>query len=305
MIYSIVIPVYNSAPFITKTLKEVINAMTANKLSYEIILVNDGSNDDSWNIINNFAKNNKFVTAINLLKNYGQHVAIFCGLNNAKGDYVITIDDDLQNPPKEIIKLINKSNEGYDLVIGSFDQKKHSLLRRFGSYFVNSINKRIFEIKDDLKLTNFRLIRKDVVSRMLAYNTSYPYITGLALLMSGHRCNVTVMHDSRTFGKSNYDLSKLLKLVFEILFNYSSIPMKFVSTIGIIVSLVSFATGCYFFISALSNENYPPGWASLIVFLSLINGLVILLLGMIGEYLIRISNQINNSDQYFIREIQK
>lgn len=305
ILYSIVIPVYNSSLFIENTLKEVTKAMDDTKLFYEIVLVNDGSNDDSWKIINNFAKKNKFVTAINLLKNYGQHIAVFCGLKNARGDYVITIDDDLQNPPQEIIKLINKAKFGYDLVIGSFDQKKHSLFRRLGSFVINSINRRIFDISDDLKLTNFRLIRKDVVSRMINYNTSYPYITGLSLLMSGYRCNVSVKHDVRKFGKSNYNLKKLLKLVFEILFNYSSVPMKFVSTIGITVSGFSFITGCYFFISALINDNYPPGWASLFVFLTFINGLVILLLGMIGEYLIRISNQINNSDKYFISDIQK
>jgi len=140
--YSIVIPVYNSEMILPQTIERTVNFFNANKLDYELILVSDNSPDDSWGVIEAYAAENRNIKGINLLKNYGQHTAIYAGFEHAKGDYVVTMDDDLQNPPEEITHLINEVEKGYDMVIGKFLEKKHSFYRRIGSRFVGYLNKK-------------------------------------------------------------------------------------------------------------------------------------------------------------------
>ena len=151
--------------------------------------------------------------AIDLLKNYGQHTAVFAGLRHSEGRYAITMDDDLQNPPEEIPPLLAKAEEGYDLVIGRFERKRHSLSRRWGSKLVDWMNRRVFHKPKGLVLTSFRCIRRDVVDRMADYRTAYPYIPGLALMFSRSRVNIPVEHHPRTVGKSNYSLLRILAVV--------------------------------------------------------------------------------------------
>jgi glycosyltransferase involved in cell wall biosynthesis len=303
MKYSVIIPVYNSEQSITQVIDKTINFFENENLFYEIILVNDKSTDNSWKIIAEKAKKNSHVIAINLLRNYGQHNAVFCGFKQSCGDYVITMDDDLQNPPEEIKHLIEKAKQGYDLVIGQFRKKKHAWYRRLGSLFIKILNQKIFNSPKNLALTNFRIIRRDVVDRICMYNTNYPYITGLALMFSHFQVNVWVRHEERLFGKSNYNILKILKLVLTILFNYSSFPLRFIAGVGLITSLVSLLLSVYFFTHALINGTFVSGWILVIVLLSFFNGIVILLIGMIGEYVVRLLNQSSNVESYYIIEI--
>ena len=181
--YSAVIPVYNSEPIISETIDRTVAFFKNANLNYELILVNDGSTDKSWSIVSEKAATNSHIIAIDMLRNYGQHTAIFCGLQHSSGDYAITLDDDLQNPPEEIIHLINKILEGeHDIVYGRFRIKQHASYRRVGSRAIAQVNRRVFHQPPDLVLTNFRIIRRDVVERMCGYQTGYPYITGLALM---------------------------------------------------------------------------------------------------------------------------
>ena len=301
--YSVVIPVYNSSPIVGNTIDRTVSFFEERRLDYEIILVNDGSLDNSWDVIRKKAEENPNIIAINLLRNYGQHNANFCGFLHSSGDYVITMDDDLQNPPEEIIHLISKAHEGYDLVIGRFREKKHALYRRVGSILVGAINRRIFHKDKDLVLTNFRIIRRDVVERVCAYKTSYPYIPGLTLMFSNNRANVWVEHREREAGKSSYNLASILKLVFTILFNYSSYPLRLVGGIGIVVSAFSFFLGMFYLGIALFRGTRTPGWTTIVVLLSFSNGLLILILSMIGEYVVRVLNQISSSESFHIKEI--
>ena len=301
--YSVVIPVYNSSPIVGNTIDGTVSFFEERRLDYEIILVNDGSLDNSWDVIRKKAEENPNIIAINLLRNYGQHNANFCGFLHSSGDYVITMDDDLQNPPEEIIHLISKAHEGYDLVIGRFKEKKHSFYRRVGSILVGAINRRIFHKDKDLVLTNFRIIRRDVVERVCAYKTSYPYIPGLTLMFSNNRANVRVEHREREAGKSSYNLASILKLVFTILFNYSSYPLRLVGGIGIVVSAFSFFLGMFYLGIALFRGTRTPGWTTIVVLLSFSNGLLILILSMIGEYVVRVLNQISSSESFHIKEI--
>ena len=176
--YSIVIPVFNSEPIVGNTIDQVVDVFTQAGLRYELILVNDGSHDRSWEVISERAARLPNVVALNLMRNYGQHYANLAGLTEATGDYVITMDDDLQNPPDQALVLIDAAMAGHEVVFGQFEQKQAGGLRRLGSKMIGVINNRIFGKPADLVVSNFRILRRDVVDRIVASRTTFPYITG-------------------------------------------------------------------------------------------------------------------------------
>lgn len=302
--YSIVIPVYKSAEFINETVNQILSIININKLNAEIILVNDGSPDNSWNVIKEIALDHDNIISINLVKNFGQHNAVLCGFEFAKGDYIITMDDDLQNPPSEIVPLINKSEEDdFDLVFGKFKKKKHKSYRRLGSKFIGYLNYKVFAKPKNITLTNFRIIRKDVIERVLTYKTSYPYIPGLLLMFASKIGNVEVEHHSRLEGKSNYTLKKIIHLMSRLLINYSSYPLRLLSTIGLIISFLSFFLGLIYIIRELFYGSSVQGWTTLVVLTAFLGGFIIALLGVIGEYLSRILDQLSSNRSYFVKEV--
>ncbi|MBT5016356.1 glycosyltransferase family 2 protein [Candidatus Peregrinibacteria bacterium] len=300
---SVVIPVYNSEKIVGTTAKNVVSFFENQNLDYEIILINDHSPDGSWKIVKELAQKYPHIIAINLLKNYGQHNAIFCGFCHATGDYVVTMDDDMQNPPEEIIHLLNKAKEGHDVVFGKFRKKKHSLKRRLGTKIIGYLNFKIFNKPKNITLTNFRLIRRDVIERVINYQTAFPYIPGLVLMFSHNVGNVMVEHRAREIGKSNYSLFKISKLVGALLFNYSSYPIKLFTAAGFVVSLVSFLLGLRFLIFGLIFGSSVPGWTTVVVLVSFLGGFIILMLGMIGEYLARVLNQVTSNKGFIVKEI--
>lgn len=300
--YSVVIPVFNSEGVVGETVKRTCEALEAEGATFEIILVNDGSPDDSWNVIADIARTDPRVVAINLLRNSGQHAANLCAFRESRGEWVITMDDDLQNPPEEIFRLAEKAREGYDLVLGEFRQKQHASYRRFGTRVIRLINRRIFGQEKDLTLTNFRMIRRDVVDRICAYHGPYPYIPGLCLMYSARRANTLVEHHPRKVGQSNYSWRRILQLVAAILFNYSSFPLRVVAGIGIVIALCSFVLGAGYLLSGLFSQTRVPGWTTLVVLLSFFNGVLMVMLAMLGEYVVRIINQISTSDPYIVSE---
>jgi len=305
MKFSVVIPVFNSEGVVGNTVDRTVAFFRNESLDFEIILVNDGSRDKSWLVIEQKTKEYPELLAVDLLHNYGQHVANLCGFSQATGDYVITMDDDLQNPPEEIRKLIDKANEGYDLVIGRFKEKKHSFIRRVGSRLIGGINRKIFNSPSDLVLSNFRIIRKDVIHRVCAYKVSYPYIPGLVIMFSSHRTNVMVEHNRREVGQSNYSIWRIAKLVSEILFNYSSYPLMLVAGIGLLTALASFILSAFYLLDAIFTGTSVPGWATVVVLLSFFNGMTLFVLGMMGEYLVRLINQTSQADSYHIKKIYR
>lgn len=301
--YSAVIPVYNSEAIVGTTIEKTIEFFESHQLDYEIILVNDHSRDNSWGVLKEKATGHPNITAINLLRNYGQHTANLCGFKHSRGDYIITLDDDMQNPPDQMIHLINKSLEGYDVVFGHFNEKKHALYRCWGSRLIAYINNRIFSSHKGLVLSNFRIISRDVVDRICSYKTAYPYITGLVMMFCDRPANVPVEHHERPVGKSNYNVKKILSLVTRILFNYSSYPLRIVTFFGLFVSGLSFLLGCFYLFRGLFTSVSVPGWTTLAVLISFFNGIKLLLIGMLGEYLIRLINQTSWSKPYHISEI--
>lgn len=302
MLYSVVIPVFNSSQSIKLVVQKTVEFFENKELNYEIILINDGSKDYSWDEIKKLSLSNRKIKSINLLKNYGQHIAMKCGLIKSKGDWVITIDDDLQNNPNEIKKLIDKANNGYDLVIGNYKEKKHNLIRRIGSKIINKLVLKIFYGGKNIKLSNFRIIKRDIIQRFLEVSYTYPYIPGLLLSLSLNASNVDVAHNERLFGKSNYTINKIVKLVFNIVFGFSLMPLNFIILLGFFFSALSFLIGAIFLFLKVISVVSVPGWTSIIVLISIFNGLIFLILGMIGQYIIKFAKPSNIHEKYFITE---
>jgi polyisoprenyl-phosphate glycosyltransferase len=300
--YSIVIPVYNSAPLVGETVDRVVEVFTGAGLKHELILVNDGSHDRSWDVIAERARVHPQVTAINLLKNYGQHHANLAGFRESTGDFVITMDDDLQNPPEEALKLIDQAMHGHDVVFGKFERKQSAGYRRIGSRLIGMINRRIFLQPPDLVVSNFRILRRDVVDRICAARNAHPYITGQALLYSSNRANATVRHESRPTGKSNYSLLRILSLVLTILFSYSSWPLRATALGGFAVAGLSFLLGGFYLLSALWRDTRVEGWTTLVVLVAICSGITIAMLSMIGEYVVRTLDSVSTRESYHVSE---
>jgi glycosyltransferase involved in cell wall biosynthesis len=210
--YSVIIPVFNGAAFVGETIDRVLAFFEARGLRREIIVVNDGSTDRTWEVVKRTAEQNRDVVAIDLLKNYGQHPATMCGLRTSTGDYVITMDDDLQHAPDAIDQLIAKAREGHDVVFARFRSKQHALYKRLGSRVVTWINRAAFGLPSDLVVSSFRLIRRDVVDRMVEREFPRPYVTGLAAMHSRSPANALIEHHASIRGHTTYGVSRLFAL---------------------------------------------------------------------------------------------
>ena len=302
--YSIVMPVFQSEETILQTVEELLHVISINNLICEILLVNDGSQDNSWDVIKSLALKNKNVKAIDFVKNYGQHNAIMCGFKYATGSYIITMDDDLQNPASEIVKLINKiKGSDFDLVFGQFKQKQHTFFRRLGSKVVSYLNEKIFQKPKSITITNFRIIRIDLIKRVLNHRTAYPYVPGLLLMYASNVCNVMVEHAPREFGKSNYTLRKIISLTSRLLINYSSYPLRLISSIGLFVAIISFLMSVVYLMQGYFYGSQVPGWTTIVVLISFFGGFIIALLALIGEYLARILVQLSGDKMYHVKEV--
>jgi glycosyltransferase involved in cell wall biosynthesis len=300
--FSIVVPVYNSVAVVGTTVDRIVETFEQAGLSYELILVNDGSRDGSWEVIADRARANSHIVALNLLQNYGQHHANLAGLRESTGDYVITMDDDLQNPPDQALVLIEEAMNGWDVVFGRFERKQAAGYRRLGSKMISMINRRIFAQPPGLAVSNFRILRRDVVDRICASRTAHPYLTGQALMYSSNRADVMVRHDARPVGKSNYSLTRILRLVFAILFSYSSYPLRAAAFAGFVVAIGSFLLGVFYLVRSFFVDTPVAGWTTIAVLLAIFNGVTITILSMLGEYVVRTLNAVSAQDTYHVVE---
>ena len=299
--WSVVIPVYNSAPLVGQTVDDLLAVFADHGLRHQVVLVNDGSTDDSWQVISERARTHDDVVAVDLLKNYGQHHANLAGLRETTGDFVITMDDDGQNPPDQVPLLIDAALRGHDVVFAEFERKQAAGYRRLGSRLIGLVNRRVFGQPDDLVVSNFRVLRRDVVDRICSSRTAHPYLTGQALLYSGNRANVSVRHEPRAVGASTYSLPRILALVLTILFSYSSWPLRALALIGFGVAALSFVLGAVYLVLGLLTETRVEGWTTLVVLLAVFNGFTIGLLSMLGEYVVRTLNAVSAQDTYHVR----
>jgi glycosyltransferase involved in cell wall biosynthesis len=298
---SVVIPVYNGA----RTIGILVDALAGVRIpgGHEIVLVNDGSPDDSEAVCRALATRTDVpVTFVNLSRNFGEHNAVMAGLSFTRGEYVITMDDDLQNPPEEVARLVDHAkSRRLDVVYTYYRTKQHALWRNLGSRFANWAANLVLEKPKDLYLCSFRCISAFVVENVLRYQGPYPYIDGLILQVTRNVGALEVMHLPRAEGHSNYTMRRLVRLWLNMFVNFSVIPLRFSTLIGFITSILGVAWAVVIIIEATSNRP-AEGWASLMVVVLLLSGLQLMLLGIVGEYLGRVFLTANRKPQFIVRD---
>lgn len=305
MLYSVVVPVYNSE----RTLEELYSRVREtfeNKIGeeFELILVDDSSKDGSFSMMEKLRRRDTRIKIIQLSRNYGQHCALLCGISYAEGDFIITMDDDLQHPPEEIPKLISEiiSHDELDVVIGEYASKKHGIIRNLGTYMSNLVTSHVFGNDPNLKLTSFRIMRRFVADNILQLNVSYPRIGHLLLLVSNRIGNVTVEHDRRMYGKSGYSFRRLVKDFFHNISNNTAFPLIFLRNIGLASFVFSIALALYYMIRYFAVGISIQGWTTTILLMLLFFGITLLGMGIVGEYLYRVLEETKKIPNYMIRK---
>lgn len=300
---SFVIPCYRSEKTLEGVIREIQEAMKElTEYNFEIILVNDSSPDNTWNAIEKLSQDNQNIIGINLAKNFGQHAALMAGMRESVGDYVVCLDDDGQTPANEVGKLLSALEEGSDAVYAKYSNKKHSAFRNMGSR-VNELMTRIMLGKPkELFVSSYFGVKRFVVEDMIRYQNSYPYVIGLVLRATKNIVNVEVTHREREEGRSGYTLKKLLGLWFNGFTAFSVTPLRIATVIGVLCAFVGFAYGIYVFVRRLLDPNMVMGFSSLMCVILFVGGMLMIMLGLVGEYIGRIYISLNNSPQYVIRE---
>lgn len=298
---SVCIPVYNGS----KTIKRLVDELEKelSEISYQVVLVNDGSKDNSEEVCIDLAKNKDNVKFIALRRNYGEHNAVMCGLNYCEGDYTVIIDDDFQNPPSEIIKLLDEIKLGYDVVYSKYKKKKHSIFRNLGSKFNDMVATKLLDKPKNLYLCSFKILTKEIVEEVIKYKGPFPYLDGLILRVTDNITSIFVEHKTRDEGESNYTLGKLVTLWLNMFINFSIKPLRVVSFIGAFTSIVCFILGIYFIVDKLLHPTAVLGWASLVVLILFIGGIQMMFLGILGEYIGKNYLDKNGTPQWTIKKV--
>jgi glycosyltransferase involved in cell wall biosynthesis len=300
---SIVIPVYNSAATIGPLVARLIDILGTNAL--QIVLVNDGSSDNSdascRSLYHRFAET---VTYVRLAKNFGEHNAVMAGLQHAHGDYVVIMDDDFQNPPEEVIRLIEHAyGHEYDIVYTYSCHKQHHWFRNLGSRINHRVANFMLDKPRDLYLSSFKCLSRFTVNEILKYPGPFPYIDGLALRCTRNIGKLEVHHEARKEGRSNYTFRKLVHLWLNMFVNFSVMPLRVSTLMGLALSAGGFLMGLWVFIEKLIRPDVPVGWPSVIVAIVLFSGVQLVMLGLLGEYLGRLFLSNNQTPQYVVREL--
>ena len=296
---SVIIPVYNSESTIRQLVERLQTALET--ISFEIVMVNDSSRDASETICKQIASTYSNVRFISLRRNYGEFNAVMCGLNWAYGDYAVMIDDDFQNPPEEILKLLSIAENGrYDVVYTHYAKKQHAPHRNFGSKVVNWITSYLLNKPKDLYLSSFKLIKKDVVEEIIKYQGPYPYIDGLIFRITNNIGKVQVSHLKREEGTSNYTWRKLISLFLNILFCYSSLPIRLFMPIGLGLFLLG-SLLLMFLLGQWVLGPDPKGWQVVTAAIMFIGGIQCTLLSVLGEYIGKSFMAQSGQPQYVIK----
>lgn len=301
---SFVIPCYGSETTIEIVVNEIRETLKQRpEYDYEIILVNDCSPDRVWPRIRALALADSHITGIDLAKNFGQHAALMAGYRHCTGDLIISLDDDGQTPACELFTLVDKMKEGWDVVYASYAHKMHSGFRNFGTWMNERMTESLIGKPKGLRVTSYFIMRRFITDEILRYENAYPYIEGLIFRATRNIANVPVTHHERMVGESGYTFSKLLALWFNGFTAFSVKPLRIATFCGSACACIGFLYGIYVVIRKLVDSSIEMGWSSIIASIFFLGGLILIMLGMIGEYIGRIYISINNAPQYTIRQV--
>jgi undecaprenyl-phosphate 4-deoxy-4-formamido-L-arabinose transferase len=302
---SFVIPCYCSEHTIIPVVDEIRQTMAGLDYDYEIILVNDGSPDDTVSTLTELALSDSHIIAVDLARNFGQQNAIMSGISNSSGDYVVVLDDDGQTPADEVGKLLAKLDEGYDAVYASYEHKQHSRFRNFGSWVNCKMTEILLGKPKNIATTSYFAVKRFIALEMLKYKHCFPYSEGLVLRATKKICNVPVNHRRRQEGESGYNFAKLLSLWMNGFTAFSVKPLRVATYTGSLTALAGLIYALVIIIKHFTDSSIPEGWSSTIAIQLILGGVILLVLGLIGEYIGRIYMCINSSPQFVERQVIK
>lgn len=303
-LYSVVVPVYNSEHTLYELYERVSKVFDETlHEEFEMILVDDGSEDHSYEVMEELHDKDNRVKIIQQARNFGQHPALLCGFKYVKGDFIITMDDDLQHPPEEIPKLVKVMNErdDVDVIIAKYEGRQHNIIRRMGTWVSVYATSKMLKKPRDLEITSFRLIRRFIVDAIVKMDVHLPQIGNLLVQTSNRIINVPVHHDARKYGKSGYSFKRLAKdLIYDITTN-SAFPLIVVRDLGITSFVISVVLALFYLIRYFAYGVSVEGWTTLVLFMLAYNGVILLSIGIIGEYLMHILDEAKKMPNYVER----
>lgn len=300
---SVVIPVYQSQAQLRTLVHRLLPVLESTGLRYEVIFVDDGSPDSSWDVLNELQnEHSDCIVAIQLMRNYGQHNALMCGFRHSQGKLVVTMDDDLQNPPEELPKLLDElRNRNLDLVYGAPRVSRHDTCRNFGSALVHAFYRYVF--KNPVTISSFRVMRRELIDSILTYSLNFTLVDGLLAWNTKRIGQVFVEHHPRQQGRSGYSFYKLIVHALNLFTNFSLIPLQLITATGLLAAFGGMTVAAYYVAQHFLNNIAVPGYASIIVSVLVLGGIQLLSLGIMGEYLGRLHLNVNRKPQYTIRSV--
>lgn len=302
MLVSIVIPCYNSE----HTIRDVVE-LTMREFEEmdgyecEFVLVNDNSKDSTADAIRRLSEDYPRVHGLSLMRNFGQHNGLMCGMNYTSGDLVVGMDDDMQTHPSQLPVILNEMRSGYDLVYGVYPKSTNGALKNLTSWLNRKTSQVLLGRPKNIRSSNFWCITRQVRDEVIKYTGFSPYVDGIFYRVTTNIGNVPIEHHKRAYGQSGYTLKKLIRQ-WMAYFNYSVIPLRFASISGVIAALIGFVAGIVTLVSKILDPTMVAGWASTVCLLLFLSGLILMVLGIIGEYLGKIILTINQTPQYIVRE---
>lgn len=299
---SVISPVYRAEKIVDELVKEIVLYVSLITQNFEIILVEDGGPDDSWEKILKNCHHDKRVKGIKLSRNFGQHYAISAGIDNAIGEWIIVMDCDLQDKPSEIPKMYYKAQEGYDIVFGRRVTRQDGLIKRSTSYLFYTIFSYLTGIPQDESIANFGVYSRKAIDAVRKMKEPFRAFTTMVRWVGFKKTAVDIEHGNRFEGKTSYTWSKLINLAIDIILVYSEKPLRLVIKVGFIISLTSMCIALYYLYAYYTKTITVSGFASLIVSIWFLSGLIIFILGVVGLYVGKAFEGVKQRPVYFIDE---
>jgi undecaprenyl-phosphate 4-deoxy-4-formamido-L-arabinose transferase len=298
---SVVVPVFNSATILPNLVERLEPVLRESASEFEVLLVEDGSRDDSWRVIQELARSRPWLRGMYLMRNYGQHNALLCGIREARNDIIVTMDDDLQHPPEEIPKLLAELAQGYDVVYGTPEKEQHGFWRNLASVITKFSLQSAMGAEIARKVSAFRVFRRDLRSAFANYHSQFVSIDVLLTWASTRFAAIPVRHDPRAEGVSNYTLGKLVTHTLNMLTGFSTFPLQLASLTGFGFTLFGIGILAYVLIRWLIHGSVVPGFAFLASVIAIFAGAQLFALGIIGEYLARMHFRMMERPSYAVR----
>ncbi len=299
---SVVIPVYNGEPCLKELVRQTAEALR--DYSHELILVDDQSTDGSWGVIRRLCESDQKLVGIRLRKNAGQDSAILCGLRQAQGLFCVIMDDDLQHAPADIPALYNQCRDhAWDVCYARFPARKHIWWKRVGSWITGKLAELVIAKPRHLYLSPFKIMRREIVAEIVKYTAAFPYVDGLILAITHNIGQIEVAHHERQLGQSTYGMTKSVVVFMRVATGFSVWPLRFSTCIGMACSLGAFFLALFYLAQYARSGHRVEGWITIVILLLLLGGLLLMSVGVVGEYLGRLYLNSNGKPQSTIKEV--